>query len=444
MIKLLLSITIILYLFSNCGDGFSTRNSASLGSSAGQKCTPLESTKDIKALEAIFGTDDRTGIEENKDFLAWADSVLGYVANEKINMSSGKVESYSDGETLGQFMNLCTNERYWNMPMVAGCTGVLVAPNVMLTAGHCTGSASQTNCMDNKYVFNLSYANNASDPFQADEGSIYGCRQRLYYNNNNDHDLGLVRLDRQVTDRPYFPIHLDRELPLGTKLVDVGHSEAMPLRISPVGEYRGMKQGYRMHDLDVFGGNSGSPVFTRDGRVVGIHAKTMIIFSEGNFSSAHYYKEPGASCYSRYQTTNELQPGKTAEQVYAMASDPSVLKSEFQNRIVALVGKVTEAKQFGDQAVIEGWACAIARDNPVEVTALDSRGRDLDSVDADQESEDEDVERFCQSGTTAHKFTVTTEYDPDGMSVELSMGSESIELEVTQFKAEEQNSQCAN
>ena len=84
----------------------------------------------------IYGNDDRQEVYQHDgdvfgQIARNATAVL--VQSNSIYSSGGSVTLY--GASLGQTMGLCSDERFYSQPTPGFCSGTLIAPDLILTAG---------------------------------------------------------------------------------------------------------------------------------------------------------------------------------------------------------------------------------------------------------------------------------------------------------------------
>ncbi|MBI4679458.1 MAG: trypsin-like serine protease, partial [Elusimicrobia bacterium] len=92
---------------------------------------------------------------------------------------------------------LCPDERFYGQPSGAFCTGFLVAPDAILTAGHCL---RQFECSGMKVVFGFAAGKTGQQPGIVPDGEVYGCAEGLLGARGRGGDWALIRLDRAVRD----------------------------------------------------------------------------------------------------------------------------------------------------------------------------------------------------------------------------------------------------
>src|SRR5579883_976579 len=126
----------------------------------------------------IYGNDDRLDLSDvqSQAVLKLADSTIALFAAPAGTIKDGKanllLESYGDRE------NLCPEEPFRDQLEGAFCSGSLVAPDIIMTAGHCV--TSKDDCKKTKFVFGFSIADKGGKtPTSVPAGEVYGCKKLL-------------------------------------------------------------------------------------------------------------------------------------------------------------------------------------------------------------------------------------------------------------------------
>lgn len=167
---------------------------------------------------------------------------------------------------------ICSSEPFLHQPQASVCTGFLVAPDILLTAGHCMGEG--LSCSNAKWVFD--YALNSADQttMSIPQSSVYHCTGLLKSSYANHVDYAFIRLDRPVLDRK--PLVLNREMPIekGHRLLAITAPYGLALKTS-TGVVRDDSQpAHFISNLDLMRGSSGGPIFDAATlQVVGIVAQ---------------------------------------------------------------------------------------------------------------------------------------------------------------------------
>lgn len=162
----------------------------------------------------------------------------------------------------GKSFNLHFSEPFYKQPIARGrlCTGFLVKPGVIATAGHC---AEECNVTRLRFVFGYRMSEPGFPVTQVPETDVYRgveILDRVYSPRSDGADWALVKLDREVNDR--VPVTLAKEsVRPGESVYVLGHPCGLPLKfVSPEPVTR-IAPAFFSAQLTVYGGNSGSPVF---------------------------------------------------------------------------------------------------------------------------------------------------------------------------------------
>lgn len=177
-----------------------------------------------------------------------------------------KVKNY--GETF----NLCQYEPFWNQPIAVGrlCTGFLVKEDVIVTAGHC---ACENNVTDLCFVFGYKMLDSSTSVIEIPQKNIYkGVKiiHRVYDPMGSGADWALIKLDRKVLGQSVVKLS-EKAICRNQPLYILGHPCGLPLKYTSGAQVRDITDTCFAADLNVYCGNSGSPVFDSETHeVIGI------------------------------------------------------------------------------------------------------------------------------------------------------------------------------
>jgi V8-like Glu-specific endopeptidase len=262
----------------------------------------------------IYGDDDRLDVYQVKNpvLKKLEASTVGLFHDWGVTVDpmSGKAKLATS--SYSEEYNLCKDEPFYDQRTGAFCSGSLVAPDIIMTAGHCV--TSQEACVGTKFVFGFSIYNAKSGtPEQVTGSDVYGCKELIGREQEGQGaDWALVRLDRPVTDRKPLEISRSGSISKGTPLFVIGHPAGLPTKIAGGAKVRDdQTKGYFVANLDTYGGNSGSAVFNAlTGLVEGI-----LVRGEND-----YVYRDGAGCRVSNRCPNDGCRGEDVTRVAEVAS----------------------------------------------------------------------------------------------------------------------------
>lgn len=232
-------------------------------------------TSAMARVKVIYGSDDRLDMYQVRNQLhkQLALSTAGMIHRGAFveGQESGLVD-IGYPQTLETGLNVCRHEKFSQQYLAPSCSGFLVAEDIIVTAGHCyIGFDNPHNvCRDYKWVFGYEMKSANHDPTQnIKKSDMYGCKEIIKAQLDNNYDFAIIRLDRKVTDRPVLKIRESGKIPDNTPLVIIGHPSSLPTKVATGAFVTKNNEPTRFSaSLDSFQGNSGSAVFNAQTGVV--------------------------------------------------------------------------------------------------------------------------------------------------------------------------------
>jgi hypothetical protein len=167
--------------------------------------------------------------------------------------------------TLRDAENLCSGEAYAEQPVAPICSGFLVGPDLLVTAGHCYKSFStpENVCKSFAWVFDYNKKSASHNPTKdISLQNIYLCHSIVEVQLTDTMDFAIIRLDRKVQGRNVLKVRETGKVNSAAELVVIGHPTGLPTKVSPKGKVTKNTEVTTISaTLDTFHGNSGSAVF---------------------------------------------------------------------------------------------------------------------------------------------------------------------------------------
>lgn len=220
----------------------------------------------------IYGDDDRLEYHQVPDdgLRTLADSTVALVRAASLDIVGDQVQFRT--MPYGASLGLCQEEPFFSQETLAFCSGSLVAPDIILTAGHCV--RNQAACESTKFLFGFRLNDAVSLPRSSTTDMMFSCKTLLHtVADPKGEDFALIRLDRPVTHVKPLAYRENGSLIPFDGLRVMGHPAGLPLKIAGGAVVRAVNSGsgFLVANLDTYGGNSGSAVFNAvDGRVEGV------------------------------------------------------------------------------------------------------------------------------------------------------------------------------
>jgi V8-like Glu-specific endopeptidase len=220
--------------------------------------------------EVVYGTDDRIETFALKGARAAAARATVAIVDMSAIRNNGDGTSTLLGQSLGKREQLCPGQRFARQPTPASCSGVLLAPDIVATAGHCVDRATLATT---RFVFDFAMTDATRARTTIPNIKIYRPRRILAQVLSGDgSDYAVVQLRRVVRDRKPATLQRIGRIATGTPLYVIGHPNGLPAKLAGGAKVLANRsRTFFKANLDTFEGNSGSPVFdAATNRVAGI------------------------------------------------------------------------------------------------------------------------------------------------------------------------------
>ena len=167
---------------------------------------------------------------------------------------------------------ICKSERFSNQLAAANCSGFLVSPDTLVTAGHCIHVVSD--CSNHAWVFDFANTKAEKSAFTFNKNQVFHCTKIIAREQNPKtmSDYSVLKLDRPVTGRTPLTFRKSGKIADDAVLTVLGHPSGLPLKITAAADMRSNINPYFfVTNADTYGGNSGSAVVdSKTGIVEGI------------------------------------------------------------------------------------------------------------------------------------------------------------------------------
>jgi hypothetical protein len=230
----------------------------------------------------VYGTDDRVEAPYG-DVPA---SIVALIPHATLTaLADGGVQP-----SFEQTHQTCPGERFAEQPAIANCSGVLIAPDLLVTAAHCLELVPS--CSDYAYVRNYALQVDGGLPMLGHLDQV-GCDSVIVQTHTSiidDRylDFAVIRLDRAIS--PFEPSALRTARPrTGEAVTAIGANGGLPFKAAR-GTVRDVRAAddYFEYNADIFVGGSGSGVFDDGGALLGIEVRGGVDFeltAEGCYRS---------------------------------------------------------------------------------------------------------------------------------------------------------------
>jgi subtilisin-like proprotein convertase family protein len=218
----------------------------------------------------VYGNDDRLDSYQiqNQVLRDQIKSTVALIETSKLTSTNSGYQI--NGPKFGDDYNLCADEPFREQTTAAFCSGSLVGDDLVMTAGHCLTSASD--CANTMIAFDFELTGPGQENRSLPDTAVYRCQSIIKREQfNSGRDYAIIRLDRKVVGRKALPLRRIGVPAVGDEIYVIGHPAGLPKKLAGGARVRSLRSEHFIANLDTYGGNSGSAVFSaRTGLIEGI------------------------------------------------------------------------------------------------------------------------------------------------------------------------------
>lgn len=206
-------------------------------------------------VEVIYGQDNRkeATLHANKQLRALAPAVAGRLRKSEVSLQNGFFNLPIT--TLKSSMGVCSSEKFSSQRVAVECTGFLISPDTLVTAGHCMQDAND--CAAHYWAFDFQHTTQ-----RLAESQVFECDKIVAQALNATDDYAVIKLKKAALGRTPLVLRSGGSISSSDSLAVIGHPSGLPMKIADKGKVRSINEGknFFVAELDTYGGNSGSPV----------------------------------------------------------------------------------------------------------------------------------------------------------------------------------------
>lgn len=209
--------------------------------------------------KVIYGEDNRQDYYQvtNENLRLLSESTAIMVNKIALTANGGGFDIDTSDTLLS--MGFCSDERFLLQPTPGYCSAFLVAPNLIVTAGHCISSLNFRAVV---FGFRMESEDHLVSHFPIED--VYYPIEVLASSTGNS-DWAVIRLDRDVVGRIPLPFRISGKIPDLQSVAVMGYPIGLPLKIAGGANVRDNSDpDFFVANTDTYGGNSGSAIINLD------------------------------------------------------------------------------------------------------------------------------------------------------------------------------------
>jgi len=191
--------------------------------------------------------------------------------------------------------HLCDSEPFKNQPTPAYCSGFMVGPDLIATAGHCVSKGKS--CLDTAFVFGFHMVDALTPVLHVGENDVYTCASIVGRVETTTNDWAVIRVDRPIVGHEALPLRRSGAVQSDSQvagLAVIGHPAGIPAKYADNATVmEASNPSYFMANVDVYAGNSGSAVVSLDATGALLYVEGILVRGNADWILT---RESGSYC----------------------------------------------------------------------------------------------------------------------------------------------------
>ncbi len=299
----------------------------------------------------VFGDDNRKEVKDATEYHQLVRATAVMVHKDKIR--GNKIYSETLRSRLSRKFNTDSfheNVKFLDQPTCATCTGFLIAPDILVTAGHCIEKLEDAK----NYVWVFDYTleknyNAFAGYITIDTADIYSVTEVMgaYFQSLSTYtDYSFLRLNKKSSREPYH-FRTSGKVANYSNVYTIGSPTGLPLKLADnAWVVNNSYESWFRNSIDGFPGNSGGPVFNEYGLIEGIHVRGAVELAGKNYTGDYKF-DSTCNCVKTVQWSSTW--GTEGSHAHRITAVPTELLHE------ALYGNFVYAIDNGDMERLEDW-----------------------------------------------------------------------------------------
>lgn len=233
-------------------------------------------TDDEQKASVIWDEDTRQDLSGRDQTASLAQATALFIRDSRLRQGEGGNYTF-EARSLKSAYPICEGEKYIEQNILGFCSGVLISPSQVLTAGHCVNE--EKSC-DETYV-TFGHTQFKAMDLKIPGREVYRCKRILKLDYSSTRDYAIIELDRDVTGAEPVKMGSGDALQTDEPVVSLSYPLGLPLKKDDGSVFQNSNGGFYLRaKVDTFAGSSGSPLFNSKNELVGILSSGTEDFDE--------------------------------------------------------------------------------------------------------------------------------------------------------------------